>query len=112
MKKAAQLSGFWRFCDSAGIRTQDPYIKSVLLYQLSYGIDLYVSGAFSDSLKLLGLHEKLTFWLFFVSICLPQRRIVVQKYNWDFIKQILRVLFFELKCRKFRNWLRFRNLNV
>ena len=24
--------------DSAGIRTQDPYIKSVLLYQLSYGI--------------------------------------------------------------------------
>ena len=26
------------FCDSAGIRTQGPYIKSVLLYQLSYGI--------------------------------------------------------------------------
>ncbi len=25
-------------CDPAGIRTQDPYIKSVLLYQLSYGI--------------------------------------------------------------------------
>jgi hypothetical protein len=24
--------------DSAGIRTQDPYIKSVLLYLLSYGI--------------------------------------------------------------------------
>jgi hypothetical protein len=24
------------FCDSAGIRTQDPYIKSVMLYQLSY----------------------------------------------------------------------------
>ena len=24
--------------DPAGIRTQDPYIKSVLLYQLSYGI--------------------------------------------------------------------------
>jgi hypothetical protein len=30
---------FWlTFCDPAGIRTQDPYIKSVLLYQLSYGI--------------------------------------------------------------------------
>ena len=28
------------FCDPAGIRTQDPYIKSVLLYQLSYGIVL------------------------------------------------------------------------
>src|SRR5688572_11832690 len=27
-----------RSCDPAGIRTQDPYIKSVLLYQLSYGI--------------------------------------------------------------------------
>ena len=26
------------FCDSAGIRTQDHYIKSVMLYQLSYGI--------------------------------------------------------------------------
>ena len=26
-------------CDPAGTRTQDPYIKSVLLYQLSYGID-------------------------------------------------------------------------
>ncbi len=25
-------------CDPAGARTQDPYIKSVLLYQLSYGI--------------------------------------------------------------------------
>ena len=24
--------------DPAGTRTQDPYIKSVLLYQLSYGI--------------------------------------------------------------------------
>ena len=26
------------FRDPAGTRTQDPYIKSVLLYQLSYGI--------------------------------------------------------------------------
>jgi hypothetical protein len=26
------------FGDPAGTRTQDPYIKSVLLYQLSYGI--------------------------------------------------------------------------
>ena len=28
------------FCDPAGIRTQDHYIKSVMLYQLSYGISL------------------------------------------------------------------------
>ena len=28
--------------DPAGIRTQDPYIKSVLLYQLSYGILLFL----------------------------------------------------------------------
>lgn len=28
--------------DPAGIRTQDPYIKSVMLYQLSYGILLRV----------------------------------------------------------------------
>lgn len=26
------------FGDPAGARTQDPYIKSVMLYQLSYGI--------------------------------------------------------------------------
>ena len=26
--------------DPAGTRTQDPYIKSVLLYQLSYGIKI------------------------------------------------------------------------
>jgi hypothetical protein len=33
------LEGFFSFfCDPAGIRTQDHYIKSVMLYQLSYGI--------------------------------------------------------------------------
>gem|GEM_PF-768566 len=29
----------WLFSDPAGARTQDPNIKSVVLYQLSYGID-------------------------------------------------------------------------
>ena len=29
---------FEAHCDPAGIRTQDPYIKSVMLYQLSYEI--------------------------------------------------------------------------
>ena len=29
---------FQQICDLAGIRTQDPYIKSVLLYQLSYQV--------------------------------------------------------------------------
>ncbi len=32
-KKATRLSGF--FCDPPGARTQDPNIKSVVLYQLS-----------------------------------------------------------------------------
>jgi hypothetical protein len=36
-----------RFCDPAGIRTQDPYIKSVLLYQLSYRIIFYLLLQFS-----------------------------------------------------------------
>ena len=31
-------SSLFFFSDPAGTRTQDPYIKSVLLYQLSYGI--------------------------------------------------------------------------
>lgn len=30
------------FRDPAGTRTQDPYIKSVLLYQLSYGINPFL----------------------------------------------------------------------
>ena len=34
--------GFAFFCDPAGIRTQDPYIKSVMLYRLSYGINTIV----------------------------------------------------------------------
>ena len=38
-RKPQCLLGFSAFyCDPAGIRTQDPYIKSVMLYQLSYGI--------------------------------------------------------------------------
>ena len=36
IKKAMNFSSL---CDPAGIRTQDPYIKSVLLYQLSYRIE-------------------------------------------------------------------------
>ena len=35
IKKPLKISGL-RFCELAGTRTQDPYIKSVLLYQLSY----------------------------------------------------------------------------
>ena len=40
IKKAMNFSSL---CDPAGIRTQDPYIKSVLLYQLSYGIKTHSS---------------------------------------------------------------------
>jgi hypothetical protein len=32
---------FYYLRDPAGIRTQDPYIKSVMLYQLSYEIILF-----------------------------------------------------------------------
>ena len=35
-----QKGAFHLLGDPAGIRTQDPYIKSVLLYQLSYRIFL------------------------------------------------------------------------
>ena len=37
-KKSLQIIDLKTLSDPAGIRTQDPYIKSVLLYQLSYGI--------------------------------------------------------------------------
>ncbi len=35
-------------CDPAGIRTQGPYIKSVLLYQLSYRIKTPSTRVFCD----------------------------------------------------------------
>ena len=35
---------YFVFCDPAGTRTQDPYIKSVMLYQLSYGIIPFILG--------------------------------------------------------------------
>ena len=40
----------WTDGDPAGIRTQDPYIKSVLLYQLSYRIVQFVGEVYSFSL--------------------------------------------------------------
>lgn len=36
LKKPPKIE--WLVCDSAGTRTQDPNIKSVMLYRLSYGI--------------------------------------------------------------------------
>ncbi len=42
IKKPSQIIDLQGFkpvrCDPAGTRTQDHYIKSVMLYQLSYGI--------------------------------------------------------------------------
>ena len=35
---------FFSFSDSAGARTQDPYIKSVLLYQLSYRVFAFLQS--------------------------------------------------------------------
>ena len=37
-------SGFLKFCDPAEARTQDPQIKSLLLYQLSYGVGIFWVG--------------------------------------------------------------------
>ena len=42
-KKDRQMTVF--FSDPAGVRTQDPNIKSVVLYQLSYGIIFANAGA-------------------------------------------------------------------
>gem|GEM_PF-2731061 len=43
-------------CDPAGTRTQDPNIKSVMLYQLSYGIihrrDFHPAGLFFGGAKI------------------------------------------------------------
>ena len=40
-ENSADKAAPYKFCDPAGTRTQGPYIKSVLLYQLSYGIIPY-----------------------------------------------------------------------
>ena len=57
------------FRDPAGIRTQDPYIKSVMLYQLSYEIDFLVRRSeplipFPVLPRPLVRSSKLTVWLF------------------------------------------------
>lgn len=44
-KKAACFANGLCHCDPAGARTQDPYIKSVLLYQLSYRVSHFLRGA-------------------------------------------------------------------
>ena len=63
------------FClsDPAGIRTQDPYIKSVLLYQLSYGILFFLNNSFVIASANLGVFFGLTsgfsnFFLFFLKL--------------------------------------------
>lgn len=40
-KKALQKRRALKYCDLAGARTQDPLIKSQMLYQLSYQINLF-----------------------------------------------------------------------
>lgn len=67
-KKAFRMKGF--LCDPAGTRTQDPYIKSVLLYQLSYGI----SSSFGV-------------------ICMPVIDLGVQKYINFYLYQIFTKIF-------------------
>jgi hypothetical protein len=45
---SAEAEGtFCALSDPAGIRTQDPYIKSVMLYRLSYGIISDLSSLFA-----------------------------------------------------------------
>jgi hypothetical protein len=41
----------WAFCDPAGARTQDPNIKSVVLYQLSYRIGFRAANIRSFGLR-------------------------------------------------------------
>jgi hypothetical protein len=40
-RQAGWRADFRWCCEPAGIRTQDPYIKSVLLYQLSYQFERF-----------------------------------------------------------------------
>ncbi len=47
-------SFFAALCDPAGARTQDPNIKSVVLYQLSYGIS---NGCFCITIPVLGVQK-------------------------------------------------------
>ena len=39
-KKTIEIINFNGFCDPTGARTQDPNIKSVVLYQLSYRVKM------------------------------------------------------------------------
>jgi hypothetical protein len=53
-------SAFFR--DPAGIRTQDPYIKSVMLYQLSYGINFPDFFPFLLQVTIGRVTESCQFW--------------------------------------------------
>ena len=41
MKKPLEFQRLFSFGDPAGARTQDPHIKSVMLYLLSYRVDRF-----------------------------------------------------------------------
>ncbi len=49
IKKPPPVGGGFALCDPDGIRTHDHYIKSVMLYQLSYGIGLFKAAAKIES---------------------------------------------------------------
>ena len=38
MNRVSTVTGYMMSCDPAGARTQDPHIKSVMLYLLSYQV--------------------------------------------------------------------------
>ena len=80
IKKSTDLRCFYQ-SDSAGIRTQGPYIKSVLLYQLSYGI-----GFWGCKDRWLFLLFQSKFYVFLLHVYVPMVKELYQFVLWNKIK--------------------------
>ena len=58
-------------CDPTGARTQDPYIKSVLLYQLSYRVIIFSNKAANIDRNFNLIVAVLLFWAIFLGMRKP-----------------------------------------
>ena len=60
------------FCDPAGARTQDPNIKSVVLYLLSYRVILAFCGCKSTAFFFINVVLRQIFFIRQASLCLDE----------------------------------------
>ena len=73
------------FCDPVGTRTQGPYIKSVLLYQLSYEINRMFSRTGRKDMYILFFAKSFTSF-FRENPCEPLQYWLYKHVNYNYLK--------------------------